>query len=50
MGRCHSISAAGSLTRAGQPYEGTLTRDGKTVKASPLGTYETNIIRGENDP
>jgi murein DD-endopeptidase MepM/ murein hydrolase activator NlpD len=45
------FNLGGWVAHAGwKAYEGTLTRDTKTVKANPLGTFETNIIRGENDP
>ncbi len=41
----------GWVAHAGsQPYEGTLTRDGQTVRANPLGTFETRIIRQKDDP
>jgi murein DD-endopeptidase MepM/ murein hydrolase activator NlpD len=39
------------LAHAGnKPYEGTLTRGGETVTASPLGTFFTRIMRGVDDP
>jgi hypothetical protein len=33
-----------------RPYEGTLTRDGQTVIANPMGTFQTRITRGPDDP
>jgi LasA protease len=32
------------------PYEGTLTRDNKTVVADPVGQFKSVIIRSSNDP
>ncbi len=32
------------------PYLGNMTRDGESVLASPLGTYETRITRTADDP
>ena len=34
-----------SVTAGDKPYEGTLTKDGKTIPASPLGIYASRIIR-----
>jgi murein DD-endopeptidase MepM/ murein hydrolase activator NlpD len=34
----------------GAPYQGTLTRDGETITASPLGPSTSRIIRRANDP
>ena len=33
------------VTAGDKPYEGTLTKDGKTIPASPLGIYASRIIR-----
>jgi hypothetical protein len=41
----------GWIAHAGsKPYEGTLTRDGEIVIASPLSTYETRITREVSIP
>ncbi len=46
-----SFNLGGWTAHAGwKPYEGTLTRDGDTITANPLGTYQTHIIRGVDDP
>lgn len=42
---------SGWTVHAGKnPYEGTLTRDGVTIPASPLGTFGSRIIRHRDDP
>jgi len=33
------------VTAGDKPYEGTLTKDGKSIPASPLGIYASRIIR-----
>lgn len=42
---------SGWMAHAGsQPYQGTLTRDGETVTASVVGSYESRIVRLRDDP
>ena len=42
---------SGWVAHAGaKPYQGTLTRDGETVTASTVGSYESRIIRNREEP
>jgi LasA protease len=42
---------SGWMAHAGsKPYQGTLTRDGETVTASTVGSYESRIIRTRGEP
>jgi murein DD-endopeptidase MepM/ murein hydrolase activator NlpD len=42
---------SGWVAHAGEkPYQGTLTRDGETVTASTVGSYESRIIRSRDEP
>jgi murein DD-endopeptidase MepM/ murein hydrolase activator NlpD len=33
-----------------KPYAGTLTREGELITASPVGSFESRITRGQDDP
>lgn len=39
-----------TVHQGASPYEGTLTRNGQTVIADPVGESKSVIIRGSNDP
>lgn len=42
---------SGWVTHAGaKPYQGSLTRNGETITASTVGSYESRIIRDRNEP
>lgn len=44
------FTLSGWVVGAGEnPYEGTLTREGKTITANPYGTADTRIIRAKDD-
>ncbi len=44
------FNLSGWIAQAGQrPYEGTLVRGDQLIKANPLGTYETRIMRDKED-
>ena len=45
------FTLSGWTVHAGNaPYQGTMTRDGETITASPLGPSTSRIIRRVNDP
>lgn len=45
------FNLGGWIAHAGsEAYKGSLTRDGETITACTCGSFETRIIRGENDP